>query len=158
MAYRVICIKGDHTAFFTSQKQLPYKWSNEQIMISSSSLPYFNMAHTTLSACLVPYSNPPTIIYPMWCVALAAIVGITTIFGSLRFICGSATNIFHLWMSRLQNGFGSLAYSKHATMVVPVVATRWCTPSTESGIMYSFTASACSSSSGGPHASGQVWP
>ena len=34
----------------------------------------------------------------------------------------------------------------------------WRTPSSKSCIMYSLTACACYSSSGGPHASGQIWP
>ena len=60
--------------------------------------------------------------------------------------------------ARPSNGFGSLACYKDAAVVVPVVAAVGRTPSSESCIMYSLTACACYSSSGGPHASGQIWP
>ena len=56
------------------------------------------------------------------------------------------------------NGFGSLAYIKDAAVVVPAVAALERTPSSESCIIYSATACECYSSSGGPHASGQIWP
>ena len=102
----------------------------------------FYMTPTTIFLWLVPCSNPPTISYPMWV-------------GSLRFICGSDTRWFHLRMSGPQMG---LAYRKDAAVMVPVVAVVGCLPSTESCIVYSLTACAWSSSSSGPHASGQIWP
>ena len=51
---------------------------------------------------------------------------------------------------RPSNGFGSLAYNKDATVVVPAVAAVGRPPSSESCIMYSLIACACYSSSGGP--------
>ena len=59
---------------------------------------------------------------------------------------------------RPSNGFRSLAYNKDATVVVPAVAAVGRPPSSESCIMYSLIACACYSSSGGPHASGLIWP
>ena len=49
-------------------------------------------------------------------------------------------------------------YNKDAAVVVPVMAAVGRTPSSESCIMYFLIACACYSSSGGPHASGQIWP
>ena len=77
------------------------------------------MIPTTISVWLAPYSNPPTISYPMWCVPPAVIAGITIFIGSSH--CDSFTDqapVDLIFRCPPSNGFGSLAYSKDAVVVV----------------------------------------
>ena len=59
--------------------------------------------------------------------------------------------------------FKVIVNDQHKTTLLVMINTKLLfvvgrPPSSESCIMYSLTACACYSSSGGPHASGQIWP
>ena len=115
------------------------------------------MTPTTLFVWLVPYSNETTISYPMWSAPRRPLLEYLPLLGR-----GTAIHlrIGHPYISpadvRPSNGFASLAYNKDTAVVVPAVAAVGRTPSSESCIMYSLTACACYSSSGGLHASDQM--
>ena len=85
------------------------------------SLPYLYITPTTISVWLVPYSNPITIL------------------SSLGRVTAIHLRIGHPYISsadvRSSNGFESLAYSKDAAVVVPVVAAVGHTPSSSGAPM-----------------------
>ena len=146
--------------FSPSQKQCLYQYLNKQIMTLFCSLPYF-LYDTYHFICMIgpllkwTYHQLSNVERPpgghCWNTYLRWVE-------ALRFIGGSGTRIFHLRMSGPQMGSGVSPVNKDATVVVPAVAAVGRHPSSESCIMYSLTACACYSSSGSPHASGQIWP
>ena len=69
------------TMTFSSQKEWPHQWSNEQIMTLYYVACLILITPTTTPVSLVPYSSPLAIIYQIGDITLAAIAGTSTVFG-----------------------------------------------------------------------------
>ena len=88
--------------FFVSETvtEPAVKWTNYDIIL-------FPVLFLIWHLKLVPFSNPPTISYPMWYIPGGHFWNTYLRWvGSLRFICGSGTRRFHLRMSGPKMGSG----------------------------------------------------